>query len=146
MPANVFSNSDAIKRLGAETFYSNYIEPSINTFISYRAESIARSYFMRKAKSGELGEILDIGTYWYDDKERKTNGEFDCVLKRKDSYDFYEVKYLEEKLSDAAIKKEIEQIERIEGIKIGRIGFVSISGFENKSSTIEQISGDDLFD
>lgn len=143
--AYVFANSEEIKRLGPETFYNNYIAQSINTFISYRTESIARSYFSRKAQKGMLGDVLDIGTYWYDDKIRKTNGEFDCVLKRKDSYDIYEVKYLESKLSNKLIKEEIEQINRIEGINIGKIGFISISGFESKIDGIAQLSGEDLY-
>ena len=92
-----------------------------------------------------LGDVLDIGTYWYDDKIRKMNGEFDCVIKRKDSYDIYEVKYLESKLSNKLIKEEIEQINRIEGINIGKIGFISISGFESKIDDIEQLSGEDLY-
>ena len=142
----VFSNTDAIKRLGAETFYNNHIEPSINTFISYRAESIARSYFIRRAKDGSLGTVLDIGTYWYDDKENKTNGEFDCVIKRKDSYDIYEVKYLKEKLSEKIIKEEIEQMNRIKGLNVGKIGFISVSGFESINSSIDQITGDDLYE
>lgn len=143
--AYVFANTDEIKRLGSETFYNNHIAQSIKTFISYRTESIARSYFSRKSKQGLLDEVLDIGTYWYDDKEKKMNGEFDCVIKRKDSYDIYEVKNLESKLSDTMINKEIDQIRKIEGIRIGRIGFISVSGFENKIDGIEQISGEDLY-
>lgn len=143
--AYVFANTDEIKRLGSETFYNNHIAQSIKTFISYRTESIARSYFSRKSKQGLLDDVLDIGTYWYDDKKKKMNGEFDCVIKRKDSYDIYEVKNLESKLSDTMINKEIEQIRKIEGIRIGRIGFISVSGFENKIDGIEQISSEDLY-
>ena len=143
--AYVFSNTDEIKRLGAETFFNNHIAKSINTFISYRAESIARSYFSRKAKRGLLGDVLDIGSYWYDDKQRKTNGEFDCVIKRKTSYDIYEVKYLEAKLSKEMMEEEINQIRKMEGLKKGKIGFISVSGFESEISGIEQISGEDLY-
>ena len=42
-------------------------------------------------------------------------------------------------------KEEIEQINRIEGINIGKIGFISISGFESKIDDIEQLSGEDLY-
>ena len=63
--------------LGPDTFYRMYIAPSIGTFISYRAESVARSYFVRQARKDTLGDVLDIGTYWYDDRKAKKNGEFE---------------------------------------------------------------------
>ena len=144
--AYIFSYRDELRRLGTNTFYRMYIAPSIGTFISYRAESIVRSYFSRKAKKDMLGDVLDIGTYWYDDRNTKKNGEFDCVIKRRNCYDIYEVKYLKNKLSRRIMDEEISKIKAIEGIKTGVIGFVSISGFESTYPEIEQITGKDLYD
>ena len=143
--AYIFSCRDEIRRLGADTFYRMYIAPSIGTFISYRAESVARSYFVRQARKDTLGDVLDIGTYWYDDRKAKKNGEFDCVIKRRDSYDIYEVKYLKDKISIRMMEDEIAKIKAIEGLRIGTIGFISISGFEADLSGIKQITGEDLY-
>ena len=143
--AYIFSYRDEIRRLGANTFYRMYIAPSIGTFISYRAESIARSYFIRQARKDMLGDVLDIGTYWYDDRKAKKNGEFDCVIKRRDSYDIYEVKYLKDKVSIRMMEDEIAKIKAIEGLRIGTIGFISISGFESCLPGIKQITGEDLY-
>ena len=143
--AYIFSCRDEIRRLGADTFYRMYIAPSIGTFISYRAESIARSYFVRQARKDTLGDVLDIGTYWYDDRKAKKNGEFDCVIKRRDSYDIYEVKYLKDKISIRMMEDEIAKIKAIEGLRIGTIGFISISGFEADLPGIKQITGEDLY-
>lgn len=48
--AYIFLHKDEMWRLGPDTFYRMYIAPGIRTFISYRAEAIARSYFIRKAR------------------------------------------------------------------------------------------------
>ena len=141
----IFSYKEELSRLGPDTFYRMYIQPSINTFISYRVEGIARSYFSRLAKNNTLGDVYNIGTYWYDDKKRKRNGEFDCVLKRKDSFDIYEVKYLTKPLSLALMREEIKKIRDIEDLKIRKIGFISFSGFEEKMKDVDQISGDDIY-
>ncbi len=143
--AYIFSNKAELARIGPDLFFRLYIEPSLNTFISYRAEEIARSYFMRKARENALGDVFDIGTYWYDDKKRKKNGEFDCVLKRDNSYDIYEVKFLSSKLSKKLMEEEIRKIQEIESINIGKMGFISFSGFECELSGIDQICGDELY-
>ena len=143
--AYIFSFRDEIRRLGPNTFYRMYIAPSIGTFISYRAESVARSYFIRQARKDMLGDVLDIGTYWYDDRKAKKNGEFDCVIKRRDSYDIYEVKYMKDRLGIRMMEEEIAKIKAIEGIRIGTIGFISASGFESSPSGIRQITGEDLY-
>ena len=144
--AYIFSYRDELRRLGPDTFYRMYIEPSIITFISYRAEAIARSYFIRKAHDEALGDVFDIGTYWYDDKHSRKNGEFDCVVRRRNSYDIYEVKYLRDRLSIRTMNEEITKIKAIEGLNVGRIGFISASGFESALPETEQITGEDLYD
>lgn len=143
--AYVFSHRDELRQLGPDTFFRMHIAPSLVTFISYRAEAVARSYFSRKARKGLLGDVLDIGTYWYDDRIGKKNGEFDCVIRRRNSYDVFEVKYLKEKASAELMNDEIKKIQSVQGISIGTIGFVSVSGFEDTLPAIVQISGEDLF-
>ena len=58
---------------------------------------------------GEYPDIEDFGSYWYDDPKTKTNGEFDCVLKRDgDRYDFYECKYFDRPMTLEECKQEKE--------------------------------------
>ena len=96
----VYKNKSALQTLGAEGFYDAYIEPSINTFIAHRFEDICRTYFALAVRSGKMKGIYDIGTFYYDDKDNKTNGEFDVALKKADGYDIYEAKYYSGKLSE----------------------------------------------
>lgn len=141
----VYKNKSALQMLGAKSFYENYIEPSITTFISHRFEEIARIFFSMQVKEGKRNEIFRIGTYYYDDSTTKTNGEFDVVLQRKNDYDIYEVKYYSKPLSLKEMQSEGEQIRNVKGLKIGKIGFVSVNGFENLYSEYDCICGNELY-
>lgn len=141
----VYKNKSALQMLGAEAFYDNYIEPSITNFISHRFEEIARTFFSLQVKEGKRKGIFRIGTYYYDDSITKTNGEFDVVLQRKDNYDIYEVKYYSKPLSLKEMQAEEEQIRNIKGIAVGKIGFISVSCFDEIPSEYDCISGEELY-
>ena len=141
----VYKNKSALRVLGPEAFYDEYVEQSLVTFISHRFEEIVRTYFSLRAKSGNLKGVTNIGMYYYDDSETKTNGEFDVVLERRGIYDIYEVKYCSSPLGTDEMKKEEEQIKKIKGLKIGKIGFASISGFDAAQKEFELVTGDELY-
>ena len=131
--------------LGADAFYEEYIEKSIITFISHRFEEICRTYFSLQVKSGMLRGIANIGTYYYDDSQTHTNGEFDVVLSRRNEYDIYEVKYYSSKLSAKEMQAEAQKILNVKGLTPGKIGFVSISGYENLDEGYDLIDGEMLY-
>lgn len=128
--------------ISAEAWYKQHVAPSLSTYISYRFEEIARSWFSLLSEKGIREDILDIGTYWFDDRK---NGEFDVAIKTAQAYEVYEVKFLKDKLSLRAMDKEIEKIKAIEGLGIGTIGFISASGFESSLPGIRQITGEELY-
>ena len=142
----VYNNKSALQVLGAKAFYEEYIKNSIITFISHRFEEICRSYFSLQVQSGKLKGILNIGTYYYDDSKAKKNGEFDVVLERKDAFDIYEAKYLISPMTDKQIEEEINQVRDIPKLKIGKIGFISINGFEIKHPDFPCIDGNSLYE
>lgn len=141
----VYKNKSALRMLGPAAFFDEYIEPSLVTFISHRFEEIARTYFSLLAKSGKLRGVTNIGTYYYDDSKAKTNGEFDVALERKDVYDIYEVKYHLLPLGIGEMKKEEKQIKEIKDLRIGKTGFVSVSGFDPAEDGAVFVTGEDLY-
>ena len=142
----VYHNKGALQMLGAEAFYENHIAPTLTTFVAHRFEEIARTYFSLQVKEGKRKDILNIGTYYYDDPVRKRNGEFDVALQKKDGYELYEVKYLTSPLTEKAMREEELQVKAIQGMDIVRMGFVSIGGFETRSSEFECIDGQALYE
>jgi len=130
-----------------DEFFNVIIEPSLNTYISYRFEDIVKQYFRNEILSGRYNNALIVGTYFYNDHINKTNGELDIVIRKKDTFDIYEAKYLNNKLSINDINKEISQIKNIKDLKIDNIGFVSINGFEEdiKTNNFKKISGNQLY-
>ena len=100
---------------------------------------------MRLARNGKLPDIEDFGSYWYDDKKNATNGQFDCVLKEKDGYDFYEVKFYEKPMSKAECEKEEAQVRLLCEINCKKVGFVCSAGFDFKSKKYELIDDRMIF-
>lgn len=141
----IYKNKSALTILGEEAFYNEYIEPSILTFISHRFEEIVKDYFSLCIKKGKLTGIKNIGTYYYNNSITKTNGEFDVVLQIHDSFDIYEVKYYNSPMTKTQIQKEITQIRQIKGINVGKIGFVSASGYEIIDNEYDCLTLEDLY-
>ena len=135
----IYKYKSSLNMLGPEAFYNEYIEKSINTYISHRFEEQARMYFSLLVKKSKLRGIKNIGTYYYDDSKNKKNGEFDVVLELDNGYAIYEVKYLTGKMSVSSVNKEIEQINNINGIRVFKIGFINPSGFEKEIENIDFI-------
>ena len=142
----IYKNRSALQMLGAEAFYEEYIEKPIVTFISHRFEEIVRAYFSLCVKARKLRGVSNIGTFYYDDSVKKTNGEFDVVLERKGTYDIYEVKYYTSPISAKEMYNEVQQIKNIKGLKIGKIGFVTTGGFEKMPEEYDCISAEELYD
>ncbi|MBR5368164.1 MAG: hypothetical protein IK138_02660 [Lachnospiraceae bacterium] len=99
----------------------------------WKSKTAVLEYFHRQAVGGVMEDIEDFGCYWYDDPVNKSNGEFDCVVKRVgEKYDFYECKFFDRKMTAEECKQEQKQLEEIKGITADRVGFVSVEGFSSK--------------
>lgn len=129
----------------SEAFFNTYIEPSLNTFLSYQFEDIAKTYFLLLCEKGIRKDVLAIGEYWYDDPKERKNGEFDVALNTLSGYEIYEAKYLRKPLSAELMREEEGKIRQIKGLGIVKTGFLSASGFEGKKQEW-MISGEDLYD
>lgn len=142
----VHPNRGRIEMLGVDEVYRLFVKDSLDTWVSYRFEEIARSYFSRRVRKGLEKDILDIGLYWYDDRKRKTNGEFDCVLAHPDGYEVIEVKHLAGKMGEELALQEKAKIQAIEGLRLSGIGFVSLEGFDFNWPECRLVTGKDLYD
>ena len=125
----IFGKAGTIARIGEEQFYSRNIDTVLEQFISRRLEGIALQYFHRAVLLGKYPEIDDFGSYWYDDPATKTNGEFDCVIRRGEQYDFYECKYYDRPMTLEECRQEKVQLDKIKGIEVSGIGFICTGGF-----------------
>lgn len=141
----IYKNKSALQMLGAEAFYEEYIEASLVTFISHRFEEIARTYFSLCVQKRKLRGVSNIGTFYYDDSTKKKNGEFDVVLERKDTYDIYEVKYYTAPMRLKEMQKEEAQVRDIKGLRVGIIGFISTSGYEEAPEPYDCIAVEKLY-
>ena len=142
----VYTYKSNLEILGSNAFYDEFIKDSINTYVSRRFEDICRTYFSIQVKNGNLKGIRNIGTYYFDDSVSKTNGEFDVAIETSNGFDIYEVKYLKKTFDIVSLKAELNQIQNIKGIKVNRIGFISVNGFDFNSDEYELLDGNKLFE
>ena len=141
----IFGNESIIDNIGSNAFYNNYIEKSINEYVNIRFEKIVMQYFKRLCKINVMKNVIDIGTYWYDDYKNHKNGQFDCVLKLKDGYKVYEVKNLKNKMTKKHCMEEISKIKDINDLNVIGIGMVNTMGFDFKDTDIDLITGKDIY-
>ena len=102
-------------------------------------------YFSKLSLSGKRSDILAIGSYWFDDKIKKLNGEYDCAFKTPKGYEIYECKLLKNKAPKSLIEEEKRKAMNAEGINIARFGVVSSSGFEEEVEGVIMIDGEELY-
>lgn len=143
--AYIFANEESVVRLGEDTFFKQRIAKTLDTFVSLRFEVVALQYFERLVRQGHLTDVVDMGSYWYDDRERQVNGQFDCALKRSDGYEIFDVKYYKKPMSRNECLAEIDQVKRIEELHVSSVGFVCSSGFDFEDQSFQLITGDDLY-
>ncbi len=137
-------NNSLIRRVPEDVFVKELINPSLDTYISRRFENLCNEYFQLVSPI----DVVDIGTYWYDDKRTRTNGEFDSALKlRNGTYMVFEAKYLKNKMDMTLYEKEKRKILEVKGLQVSGMGFISSSGFsfDTKNLPDRFISGEELY-
>ena len=102
--------------MDSDVFYKKYIEKDFEEYyVPHMFENVCRQYLIRKNKAGEIEPVIEnIGKYFYDNPEKRTNGEFDIVTEDESGYVFYEVKFRKKPVSDDMIDEEIEQVKQQE--------------------------------
>lgn len=124
----IYPNKSIIASINKETFYDNYIDKSITTFISKRFEDMVKSYI----KLLNRNDVINIGCYYYNDSTNHKNGEFDVAIKlTNNTYDIIEVKYYKDKIvSNNEIVKEKEQVNNIKELNVNDLYFITTSNYE----------------
>lgn len=133
--------------MDSDVFYKKYIEKDFEEYyVPHMFENVCRQYLIRKNKAGEIEPVIEnIGKYFYDNPEKRTNGEFDIVTEDESGYVFYEVKFRKKPVSDEMIDEEIEQV-KATGIDCYKYVFFSRSGFRcEKRDDVVLIALEEIF-
>lgn len=126
----IFRNLSARNIMDEETFYNHFIDSDFNEqYVPHLFENICKQYLIRLNRKGMIEPVIeDIGKYYYDNPENKTNGEFDIVTLDEKGYIFYEAKFTDKPVDEITVIEEIEQVNKTD-LKSYRYGFFSKSGF-----------------
>lgn len=142
----IYNNKSRLKVMNSSDFYDRFINDSFeNNYVPKFFELVSKEYLIKRNRSGLINPPFDkIGKYYYDDSINHKNGEFDVVTHDEGGYIFYEVKFKNKPLSKNDILEEIDQVKKC-GIECKGFGFISKSGFEEKTKDIIQITIEDLY-
>ena len=133
--------------MDSDVFYKKYIEKDFEEYyVPHMFENVCRQYLIRKNEAGEIEPVIEnIGKYFYDNPEKRTNGEFDIVTEDESGYVSYEVKFRKKPVSDEMIDEEIEQV-KATGIDCYKYVFFSRSGFRcEKRDDVVLIALEEIF-
>ena len=133
--------------MDSDVFYKKYIEKDFEEYyVPHMFENVCRQYLIRKNKAGEIEPVIEnIGKYFYDNPDKRTNGEFDIVTEDESGYVSYEVKFRKKPVSDEMIDEEIEQV-KATGIDCYKYVFFSRSGFRcEKRDDVVLIALEEIF-
>ena len=143
----IYRNYNARNNMNPYDFYKEFIDEDFeNKFIPYVFEDISKQYLLLLNVNSLIGPFFtEIGTYWFDDKNTRTNAQFDVVTLDKNGYIFYEVKYSKNKVNQSIVNEEISQLNRL-NISFYNLGFVSKSGFDlNDKKEYKLITLEDIY-
>lgn len=143
--AYLVDSEDYIETNNPKGYFDAHIAPSFITFVSYRFEEIVRKWFSMQASCGIRPDIMRTGTYWYNDKKRKMNGEFDVALETNHGYEIYECKFLSSPMPLSLVKEELDKVRSVDSLDIVKVGFVSSSGFESIVDGAELFTAEDVY-
>lgn len=126
----IFKNSSRLSRLSTPLFWKYYVQDHFDSqYVPKCFERVCRQYLIRANNAGLIDPpFMDIGTYYYDLPEERTNGEFDNVTLDPQGYIFYESKFTSSPLDASQVEREIEQVRNC-GLFCRKFGFISRSGF-----------------
>ena len=127
----IYRFSTERNNMNAEDFYNKFIKTDLyNSLVPVEFENIAKQFLLIQNKNKKITPAFSkIGTFWYDDKKNKINGQFDLVTLDENGYIFYEVKYTKDPVDSKVINEEINQLSKL-GISYYKLGFISKTGFK----------------
>ena len=143
----VYPNKSFLIKFGVDFFYDNFIKDQLTTFISHRFEEIVRNYFISQVSERKITNVINVGSYSYDDPKTKTSGEFDvAMLLTNEKYKIVEVKYYKDGniLTTKEMNVEQAQVNSIRELKIDSLAFICTSGYE-KNNAYECIDINNLY-
>lgn len=122
----------SLMRKNPDYFYDAFIKEDFETyFLPHKFEDISKEFLLKINLEGKIKPVvLDIGTYFYNDKKDKRNRQFDVVTLDEQGYISYECKYSNNKIGNSVINEEIEQTSNL-NIKFYKLGFISKVGFKD---------------
>ncbi len=123
----IWRNLSAKIMMTPEDFYSEWIEKELDDYVSTRFEKICEQFLIRTFKQRHGTPIIQIGRYWYNNRELKKDVEIDQCVKTNESLYIYECKWTKEPITISIMKDLMKKGKELQATHFGAF---SKNGFE----------------
>lgn len=129
----IYRHKSSNSILSPEDFFLNFVKEDLyKSYLPKKFEEIAGEFLLRKSNAHELTPLIyDLGTYFHDDRKKRSNTQFDLVTKDQKGYIAYECKYSDHPIGLSVIAEEERQIID-SGLDVYKLGFISKKGFTDE--------------
>lgn len=126
----VYPNIGFLNVMSPKSFFDLKIKEKLfNYYIPHKFEDICKEYLIKRNLNDDFKPPFEkIGTFSYNDRKSRQNGQFDVVTMSNNYLTFYECKYTNSLLSSNVISSFIESLSKL-NIKYNNLGFFSKNGF-----------------
>ena len=142
----ILKNESARMIMEPVDFYEVFIEKYLDDYVSSRFETICSQYLIRNFKNRNNKPLINIGRYWYNNRELKEDVEIDvCLEDSSGKIYIYECKWTNTLVTNKIMYNLIEKGKKVNATNYGAF---SKNGFSNDlyNKSFDLITIDDLFD
>lgn len=105
----IWKNQAAKVMMDSFDFFDQYIEPTLDHYVSLRFEKICEQYSIHHYRMKHQEPVMAIGRYWYNDRTKKVDIEIDQCIKTKTRIHIYECKWTKETVGQSIMNDLIDK-------------------------------------
>ena len=127
----IYIHKSRLNLMEPSAFYDTFIEPTLDEYVSFNFEHVAKQFLILLSKKNMTTHILEINRFWGNHKKLKREVEIDIVVKDEKEIFVYECKWTNDQFRLSEYKDLKLESDILLPTKIG--GF-SKSGFSDEAS------------
>jgi len=140
----IWRNQSSRIMMDSFDFYETFIEKDLDEYISTRFEKMCEQYLLRTFKRRHGKPLIQVGRYWFNDREHKMDIEIDQCVQSKDGIYVYECKWTKDPVTSSIMDGLVNKGKELNAVGYGAF---SKSGFHDSILDLqyELIPIDDLY-
>lgn len=115
----IWKHASARVMMGTYDFYEAFIEDDLDQYVSVRFEKMCEQYLIRQFKKRHQIPLIQIGRYWYNDRDLKKDVEIDSCVLTKQGVFVYECKWIKGPVNQSIMNELILKSKELDAVSYG---------------------------